>query len=367
MIAICRLGGRVGEFADKVPPGVSLTCRLVHKQSHSRTGRYLAAGAAYRDPMSRAPWEGAWNHALYGEHGFYRDAAGPAAHFATAAQGIPGAGPLLAAAIVALAREYGIAQVVDFACGRGELATQVHLLAPQLSVVAVDVVTRPDALPVGIDWIRSDGGDSIPWALRGMPDALIIAHEWLDVVPCPVLQHDGHQWCVVEVDAVGEERLGQPASADDLQWCAQYWPDEHREGSRIEVGRPRDAAYAALRNCIASGVLVAVDYGHLRSARPASGTLMGYHRGVACRPRPDGSTDITAHVSMDTLSTSGDAELVRQRDLFDRLDLCPAAAPIALARTDPPAYLRSLAARSAYTALTADGGLGDFWWSIDPV
>lgn len=318
--------------------------------------------------MGWTAWERAWQRGLYDAHdGFYRDAAGPAAHFATSAQGIPGGGVLLAAVALALAREHGVEQIVDFACGRGELATEMHFLAPELSVVAVDVVARPDTLPADIDWIQGHGGASIPRALRGMQDVAVIAHEWLDVVPCPVLQHDGQQWRVVEVDTLGEERLGQPASAGDLQWCARYWPEEDREGSRIEVGRTRDAAYAALRACIGSGVLVTVDYGHLRTTRPALGTLTGFRRGAACRPLPDGSTDITAHVAMDSLPVSGARTLVRQSEVFDRLDMRPAAAPVALASADPPAYLRSLVSRSAYTALTAEGGLGDFWWSIDPV
>lgn len=315
--------------------------------------------------MSWAPWERAWQRGLYGAAGFYRDGPGPAAHFATSAQGIPGGGQLLAAAVVALARANNATHVVDFACGRGELATQVHLLAPELDITAVDVVNRPAHLPPRISWLGAAGGVAVPGSLSGLQDALVVAHEWLDVVPCPVLERDISGWRVVEVDDRGAERLGDPAGAEDLRWCQEHWPATG--GSRIEVGRSRDLAYAELRSCIDSGTLVAVDYGHLRGNRPTSGTLLGYRNGVACRPCPDGSTDITAHVSMDSLTTSDRAEVVRQRDLFDRLAIRPPATPLALASTDPPAYLRSLARRSAYTALTIEGGPGDFWWSIDPV
>lgn len=317
--------------------------------------------------MSWTPWDRAWEQGLYGAHGFYRDAAGPAAHFATSAQGIPGGGELLAAAVVALAQENNATHVVDFACGRGELAAHVHSLAPDLDITAVDVVDRPDTLPQRIDWLRARGGVAVPAELSGLRDTLVVAHEWLDVVPCPVLERDAIDWRIVEVDDHGTERLGAPATAEDLRWREEHWPEAGLEGARIEIGRTRDRAYAALRACVGSGILITVDYGHLRETRPALGTLIGYSQGAACRPLPDGSTDITAHVAMDTLGTSAGAELIRQRDLLHRLDIRPSAAPTALASTDPPAYLRSLATRSAYTALTAEGGLGDFWWSIDPV
>ena len=50
-------------------------------------------------PTTDAPLRdlpGAWAQALYGPSGFYRQAAGPAGHFATSAQGLPGVDELLA-------------------------------------------------------------------------------------------------------------------------------------------------------------------------------------------------------------------------------------------------------------------------------
>lgn len=319
---------------------------------------------AYGGRMSWAPWEQAWGQALYGERGFYRSPAGPAGHFATSAQGIPGGGHLLAAAVVALARQHRVRHVVDFACGRGELSSQVRDLAPDLRLTAADVVERPPGLAGDIAWVRGDGGAAVPRALHDLSDVLVIAHEWLDVVPCPVLQHDGDELRVMQVDDTGAERLGDPAPPAQLDWCARNWPGWDRPGARVEVGTTRETAYAALRASIRTGVLVTTDYGHLRTERPAHGTLTGYRAGASCLPRPDASTDITAHVAMDTL---GAPELMRQRELFARLGIRPATADAGLSRTDPPAYLHSLAARSAYSAVTARGGLGDFWWSIDPV
>lgn len=314
--------------------------------------------------MSWVPWEQAWQGALYGERGFYRSTRGPAAHFATSAQGIPGGGALLATAVVALARAHGVRHVVDFACGRGELITQMRAVDPEMELTAVDVVDRPPGVPRDVAWVTSRGGPSVPPSLHGQSGVLVLAHEWLDVVPCPVLQHDGRRLRVVEVDDDGAERLGASATTTDRQWCEDNWPGWDQENARVEVGRTRDAAYAELRRSVRSGVLVTVDYGHRRSARPGGGTLMGYRDGQACEPRPDGTTDVTAHVAMDTL---GAPQLVRQRDLFAELGIRPDVGDDALARTDPPAYLRSLALRSAHAALSARGGLGDFWWSVDPV
>ena len=314
--------------------------------------------------MTWAPWEQAWHEALYGDRGFYRSAGGPAAHFATSAQGIPGGGELLASTVVAVARAYDVRHVVDFACGRGELATRIHAAAPDLQLTAVDVVDRPADLPQDVEWVIGTGGPAVPSSLHGLSDVLVIAHEWLDVVPCTVLEHDGRQLREVQVDDDGTERLGPAAASTDQQWCEENWPGWDREHARVEVGRTRDAAYAGLRRSLRSGVLVTTDYGHLRQARPGGGTLAGYRDGRSCTPRPDGSTDITAHVAMDTL---GAPQLVRQQDLFTRLGIGPGSADRSLAHSDPPDYLRRLAARGAYTALTAPGGLGDFWWSIDPV
>lgn len=310
------------------------------------------------------PWRSAWHEALYGPDGFYRQLAGPGGHFATSAQGIPGGGRLLAKALVALAEGAGCHRVVDVGSGRGELLAEVSAVAPTMQLTGVDIVDRPVDLPQGAEWLVSPGGASLPAALRDLQDTLVVAHEWLDVVPCFVAEHDGTVWRTVEVDAAGAERLATPVTGSDLQWLQRHWVADPAAGERVEVGAARDAAYRELRGRVDSGLLVTVDYGHLRSDRPRWGTLTGYRDGVQCPPHPGGGTDITAHVAMDSL---GADELVRQRILFDRLGLRPGAPEHALAGEDPPAYLRALAERSSYAALTAAGGLGDFWWALESV
>ncbi|MGW4731500.1 SAM-dependent methyltransferase [Streptomyces shenzhenensis] len=62
-----------------------------------------------------------------------------------------------------------------------------------------------------------------------------------------------------------------------------------------------------------------------------------------------------------------DALLLSQRDALRALGLAGARPPLALATTDPQAYLRALASAGEAAELTAAGGLGDFGWLLQPV
>lgn len=304
-------------------------------------------------------WEQAWGEALYGEGGFYRRAEGPAGHFATSAQG-PAAG-LLAGALLELTRRESLTTIVDVACGRGELLSSLAVRAdPSIRLVGVDIVERPDGLPARVEWVRSPGGAGLPDL--GLPkDALVLAHEWLDVVPCPVAQADGQgRLRTVLVEDDGTETLGDPLSGPDRDWSDEHWPGPHSPGDRVEVGRTRDAAFAALVDRVGSGLVAAVDYGHRLGSRPAAGTLVGFADGSVCRPIPDGGCDITAHVAMDSL---GADELHTQRDLLRGLGVDGTRPPLELARTDPARYLAALSWASEAAALTGSG-TGDFVWAL---
>ncbi len=204
-------------------------------------------------PVEQTPWAQAWQHALYGPDGFYRQPVGPAGHFATATQGGPQMGAVLAGALVTLMGEHGLTTVVDVGCGRGELLTAVHHAAPGLRCVGVDVVDRPD-LPPGVGWVRAGGGAALPAGLSDLEDTLLLAHEWLDVVPCTVAQvdHDGALREVLVDPATGRERLGGPLSAADARGASA--------GGRSTARRPatgwRSAAAATRRgatSCPGSG------------------------------------------------------------------------------------------------------------------
>ena len=199
--------------------------------------------------------------------------------------------------------DHPVRVVVDLGAGRGELAT--HLIAalehsgsryavapprdesPRPRVVAVDVVDRPEGLDEHVEWLRSPGGAGLPPELTDLRDALVVAHEWLDVVPCTVAEvdADGTPREVLVDPTSGEECLGGSLTAADRRWVDTHWPTT-RPGDRIEVGRARDEAWSDLVSRVASGTLVAVDYGHTATTRPSGGTLTAYARGQLPRRCP---------------------------------------------------------------------------------
>ena len=314
------------------------------------------------------PWEVAWHEALYGPGGFYRRAEGPAGHFATSAQGLPHGTALLAGAVVALARRHRLTHVVDVGAGRGELATAVAELLPALRVTAVDVVERPPGVAPSVGWVRSRGGAALPGSLTGLTGALVLAHEWLDVVPCTVVAREDRVWRVLTVDpATGQESPGGPPTPDEAAWLDRWMAPS---AQRAEVGLARDLAWADLVSRVDDGLVVAVDYGHTLADRPAEGTLTAYRQGAQVAPVPDGSCDLTAHVAVDALAAAtpgghgGAVEVLRQRAVLDDLLGPLGAVPHVLARTEPTAYLRLLAEQATRRALGDPGGLGDFWWVL---
>lgn len=359
-------------------------------------------GGAVGDGVARGgarPWEQAWQDALYGPRGFYRHHA-PGDHFATSVQGLPGGGQILAEAVLALARRHGCGRVVDVGADRGELLGRLRDLDPDLHLTGVDVVPAPPGL--GVDrWLVSPGGAALPDGLTGLEDTLVVAHEWLDVVPCPVVERDAQdreRWRAVLVTRDGEERPGPALSGADLDWARRWLGPEV---ARAEIGRPRDHAFADLLSRVRSGLVVVVDYGHTAIDRPRHGTLTGFRSGREVPPVPDGSCDLTAHVAFDSLaqvtltrepsqprltqepdSTAADpgkptqprltqdpgqCHLTTQGALLRALVGDPSdPVPHHLASTDPSAYLQAVARRAALAALTAPGGLGDFRWLLAP-
>jgi SAM-dependent MidA family methyltransferase len=229
----------------------------------------------------------------------------------------------------------------------------------------VDVVDRPEGLDPRITWVRSPGGALLPDGLHGLHDALVIAHEWLDVVPCTIAEVDdrGRLREVLVDPATGDELLGGDLGPKDAEWAAAHWPDPG-PGERVEVGRTRDAAWADLVSRVHSGLLVAIDYGHLRANRPTAGTLTAYRAGSLVTPVPDGSCDLTAHVAMDSLDAD---ELARQREVLRGLGARATGPEHARANDDPMGYLRALERVSAEAELIRPGGFGDFWWAVKHV
>jgi len=300
------------------------------------------------------PWIDAWHEALYGPDGLYvRDE--PHAHFSTATS--PGLVEVLASAVVELMRRDGLSRFVDIAGGGGELAAAVCDLAPDLHVTCVEVRSRPADLDPSIEWVRSPGGAALPDALRSLTGALVLAHEWLDNVPCTIAERVGSALQEVCVGTDGTESLAGPVDEAEAEWAQRWWP----QGGRVEIGTARDDAWADLVSRLDDGLAVAVDYGHLRQARPQTGSLTAYRLGEVVVPVPDGSCDLTAHVAVDSLVHD---RLLTQRELIRELGLVPASPDRAMARTDPGGYLRALAHRSAVAAMSDPDGLGGFRWVL---
>jgi SAM-dependent MidA family methyltransferase len=317
------------------------------------------------------PWDVAWHRALYGADGFYRRADGdPASHFRT---GVHVSG-LLAAALARLARQCGLSRVVDLGSGRGELLNSLSDVDPDLALVGVDVVARPATLTEQARWVRSPGAAALPAAPDVFAAALVVAHEWLDDVPCPVVELDpAGGWRQVEVDpTTGAERLGPVATDDQRAWLMRWWP-MGEPGSRAEVGSPRDVAWAQLVARSPGSVLVAVDYSHDRATRPAGGSLAGYRGGRAVRPVPDGGCDVTAHVALDAVARAGEKAgatgtlLTTQHEALRRLGVSARRPDLSSARDDPPGYLAGLRLAGEAAELLDPGGLGSFGWLVQPI
>jgi SAM-dependent MidA family methyltransferase len=351
-------------------------------------------------------WREAMHAALYGPGGFYARGEPPARHFRTSVH----VSPSYAAAIWELLRQVdaglghpGRIDLVDVGAGRGELLEHVLAaaepgstgvgargapgadgapggrargvragpgasvasgLAGRIAACAVEVAPRPAGLDPRIGWQPVP-----PTGITG----LVIASEWLDNVPLGVVERTAAGPAVVQVDpATGAERLGGPPDPADLAWVRAWWPLAVC-GHRAEVGRTRCEAWAGVIRRIDRGLAVAADYGHVKAARPAWGTLTGYLEGRAVAPLPDGSRDITAHVALDacaaagTAAGAGESVLTTQRAALRGLGLNARRPPLALATADPERYARALCQASANAELVDTGGLGGFGWLVQAV
>ena len=292
--------------------------------------------------MTDLPWQTAWEVSLYGPEGFFVRSA-PADHFRTSVALTPFAGAVRALALrVDASLGYPDPfDVVDLGAGRGELLLALGEVPDRWRLTAVERAADPG---VGVTWARE-----VP-PLTG----LLIANEWLDNVPCEVLQ-DGR---IVRVSTTGEETLAEAARPEVLDWQAKWWP----VGDRVEVGLARDLAWQAAVAQVRRGVAVAVDYGHLRSSRRP--TLTGYRHGHQVAPVPDGARDLTSHVALDACAAATGARLLRQREVLQALGM---SAALPSWTGDIAAYAAALEAASQARTLLDLEGLGGFGWLVQAV
>lgn len=309
--------------------------------------------------------------ALYGPGGFFVAGSAPAAHFRTSSLASPVFAAALMRLVVAVDEALGSPprlDVVDVGAGRGELLRALSALAPaplaaRLRPTAVELAPRPADLPAPVRWL-----DRAPGRVTGV----LLAIEWLDNVPLDVAEIDGDgvPRLVLVEPATGAESLGPPVAEPDAAWLARWWPGAGLPpGARVEVGLPRDRAWADVVSVVERGVALAVDYGHLSDRRPTFGTLTGFRAGRQVAPVPDGGCDVTAHVAMDSVASAagGPYTLVTQREALRTLGVEGARPPLALASRDPAGYLRKLATASAAAELTDPAGLGGHYWLLHPV
>ncbi len=312
-------------------------------------------------PTSAPTWKAAWDDALYGAAGFFRRQS-PVAHFRTSVH----ASPLFAEALVRLVRAAGLDTVVDIGAGRGELLAAMHALDPDLDLLGVEIAPRPAELAEAIAWTTA-----LPESVEG----LVVANEWLDNIPCHVVEVDAQGvQRIVHVDpATGVESHGQPLTHSTVSpslsaWCDEWWPLSGGEpGTRAEIGSTRDNAWGDVVRRVTRGIAIAVDYGHTRPDRPPFGSLRSYRDGAEVDLLADGSRDVTAHVAVDAVAARVGGTVVRQRDALRALGISATRPDLALATSDPTAYVASLSAATEAAELTAEGGLGDFQWMVTTV
>jgi SAM-dependent MidA family methyltransferase len=316
-------------------------------------------------------WREAMTTALYGPGGFFVAGQGPVAHFRTSGLASPvfaGALLRLVSTVDAALGSPAVLDVVDVGAGRGELLRTLAALAPpslasRLRLTAVELAPRPEQLPRAVAW-RAD----LPARVRGV----LLGIEWLDNVPLDVAEVGARgvaRYVLVDPDT-GAETLGGRIAAADAAWMRRWWPaDALPPGARVELGGPRDAAWATAASIVELGVALAVDYGHLAGRRPALGTLTGFRAGRQVPPVPDGSCDITAHVAIDAAAAAGGGAytLTSQREALRALGVVGARPPLALASTDPTRYVRALADASGAAELTDAAGLGGHYWLLHPI
>jgi SAM-dependent MidA family methyltransferase len=320
------------------------------------------------------PWAAAMDRALYGPEGFFRRPTGPGAHFRTSVH----ASPLFGTAVLRLLREVDAAlghpdrlSLVDIGAGHAELLTGVlgqlgdDPLSRRLRPIAVELADRPAGLPDAIEWL--------PRPPKGV-SGLIIANEWLDNVPCDVVELGRNGPRLVEVAPDGSERLADEPNDSQQAWLEHWWPTWRmgRIGDRAEIGLLRDAAWARAVEALDEGVAVAIDYAHAVDSRPPLGSLTGYAEGRQVPPIPDGRRDLTAHVALDACAAAAEhvadwSRRLDQRTALRRLGITGARPDLATAAADPIGYVRALSRASAAAELTDPAGLGRFTWLVQGV
>lgn len=249
------------------------------------------------------PWQQAWESAHYGASGFYRRQQNPENHFHTSVMDSRAISQRIFQVALETFLSLGspsVFTVLDVGAGNNQLTHDLHAAA---------VESGRNWTVMSHDLSDGDARNLTPRGGNGV----VIAHEFLDDIPCTVAEVDADlNFCSVLVEPeTGHEQLGVQVNNNERLWLEKWWPATVI-GARREVGLARDRAWETLLKFFDHGSAIAIDYSHTLEQRQSglfdSGTLVGYSHGRAKRPVPDGSMNITAHVSVDSLIETG-AEL----------------------------------------------------------
>lgn len=304
-------------------------------------------------------WAEAMAAGLHAPGAFYPRGRGPGPDFRTASSLAPDLLAEACAELLARLPEDVRSDVVEVGAGTGALlAALAGRLPSGTRLVGVEQRPRPAGLPERVEWQAH-----LPATVRG----LVIAFEWLDTLPVDVIVAAGNSVPVdrvLVVDPDGRERPGPVPDRRTREWLSHWWP----AGARREAGHRRDDAWSDAVARLTAGIAVAVDYGHVAGVRPPGGSLVGFRGGRRVGPRPDGDTDVTAHVAWDAVAaavrrTVPDATSVLrpQREVLPSLGLSAGLPP--RSRIDADALRRAGRAR----VLLAPAGLGSFGWLMTAV
>jgi SAM-dependent MidA family methyltransferase len=208
-------------------------------------------------------------------------------------------------------------------------------------------------LPGRVEWAAE-----VPAVAAGV----LVAVEWLDVVPVDQVEltERGHRLGVVAPD--GTEGLGDAPEPADAAWLRRWWPTAE-VGDRAEIGRLRDRAWSDAVARLQRGLAVAVDYAAV-PARDVAGTLTGFRDGRQVLPVPDASMDLTAHVLLESCAGAGGPAAASRWTQREALRLLGVSGARPAYGGDPGGYLRGLADAGAAAELLDPAGLGGFTWLV---
>jgi len=140
------------------------------------------------------------------------------------------------------------------------------------------------------------------------------SNELADAFPVAVITRFQGRLKEVYLHAEGEalvERLGPISNSAVAGAVARYAHEGVEEGCRIEVSLAAMQWIRSVAEKLAQGFVVTIDYGDLAERlyvpERSAGTLMAYHRHVACEDllAAPGEQDLTAHVNFSALIDAG--------------------------------------------------------------